>query len=359
LADEYRVLQAADGNAALEMVQRRRPNLVLLDLMLPGLDGLDVCRAIKSDEDTKGTRVVLLTARTDEEAKIAALERGADDFLVKPFSTVEVKKRLANLLRAAQLEEDLKTQNTELEVTLAHLKETEAQLVQSEKMNALGNLAAGLLHEINNPLNFTLTALQLAQQDVPEDNGDLRETLQDIGQGMDRIRDIVSDLRAFAYPSSETKGGRFSLSECLDTSLKLVSHELDGIALRREIPEDVAVAGTKTQIAHVLLNLVANAAEAARTVAGERNPEIRVSAEPNGQRVTVRVWDNGVGIAPANLPKIFNPFFTTKDVGKGMGLGLSICHTIVKNHGGEIRAESEVNQWTEMAFDLPLAQAET
>ncbi|HUU42085.1 MAG TPA: ATP-binding protein [Desulfatiglandales bacterium] len=175
LALEYRVLQAADGETGLEMVKKHRPDLVLLDLMLPGIDGLNICKAIKEDRATRNIKVVVLTARVDEQAKISALERGADDFVTKPFSTTEIKVRLANLLRAAELEDDLRKRNVELENALKRLKDTEGQLIQSEKMNALGNLAAGLIHEINNPLNFTLPALHVARDEIGDSNPEIQK----------------------------------------------------------------------------------------------------------------------------------------------------------------------------------------
>src|SRR6185312_16084696 len=193
---------------------------VLLDLMLPGMDGLDVCKALKSDPATKNMKIVLLTARVDEQSKLTALERGADDFLTKPFSTVELQTRLSNLLRSAELEEQVRRRNAELETTIKKLQDTEVQLVQSEKMNALGKLSAGLLHEINNPLNFTFMALQMAEQEAGE-NADLKDTLKDIGQGMTRIRGVISDLRTFAYPTSANDREEFNLEEVLTSAMRL------------------------------------------------------------------------------------------------------------------------------------------
>ena len=188
LTDDYRVLQAADGETGLTTARSERPDLMVLDLMLPGMNGLEVCRELKSHDRTKDIKVVLLTAKADEKSKIDALERGADDFLTKPFSSVEIRTRLANLLQTSQLQRDLRHRNDELTQTLKQLRDTEAQLVQSEKMNALGSLAAGLLHEINNPLNYTLTAMQLALESAPRDDEDLMDTLNDIDEAHSRYR---------------------------------------------------------------------------------------------------------------------------------------------------------------------------
>ncbi len=260
LGSEHRVVQAADGLSGLAAARADRPNLALLDLMLPGMDGLELCKALKSGAETRDIKVVLLTARTDEQSKLTALRHGADDFLTKPFSTTEVKTRLANLLRAADLEEQVRQRNRDLEATLKKLQETEVQLVQSEKMNALGKLSAGLLHEINNPLNFTFMALQLAEEQgsaVP----DLADTLKDINEGMTRIRDVVTDLRAFAYPSKLSAIEPFPLDDALTSAARLAAHELADVTLKREGTVQFAV-GSKTQIVHVLMNLLVNAAQA-------------------------------------------------------------------------------------------------
>jgi signal transduction histidine kinase len=321
------------------------------------MNGLDLCEALRADPSTRHTKIVLLTARMDDESKISALTRGADDFLTKPFSTTEVKTRLENLLRAADLEERLRRRNGELETTLARLKETEVQLVQSEKMNALGKLSAGLLHEVNNPLNFMITALQVARQEA-EGNPGLIETLGDIGDGMNRIRVIVSDLRTFAYPAKPSERQPFTLEEALTLAVRLTAHELEDISVDRSGLSAEEAIGSVNQIVHVLMNLLVNAANAVREVAVRRTPQVRVSCGSAGERLVVSVWDNGIGIPPVELPRVCEPFFTTKEVGRGMGLGLSICHTIIKNHGSTLSIRSEEDEWTEVTFDLPLAHQE-
>jgi signal transduction histidine kinase len=358
LAGDYHVYQSDHGERALRLAHDKRPDLVLLDLMLPGMDGIAVCRAMRQDPALAQVKIILLTARMDEASKIAALEGGADDFLTKPFSTLEVKTRIAGQLRTAALQVALSDRAVELERAIVKIKETESQLVHSEKMSGLGTIAAGLLHEVNNPLNFTLTALQVAYGTIPRDDAALKEILDDIGQGMNRIKTIVSDLGMFAYKSSGNENEQFDLTAVAESAIRLISHELGEIRLERNIPPGMMIRGSRTQISHVLMNLLVNSAKALKGIAG-REPRITIGARKSAQGHEITVRDNGSGIPPEVLPRIFEPFFTTRTVGQGTGLGLSIVHTIIANHGGTISARSEPGQWTEFSIILPAITTRT
>ncbi len=261
--------------------------------------------------------------------------------------------KYASIHRLAEfrLRFELDVNNRELASTLAKLQETEVQLVQSEKMNALGKLSAGLLHEINNPLNFTFMALQMAQQDA-QGNDVMTDTLKDIGEGMTRIKTVISDLRAFAHPTEHVSREEFRVVGALDSALRLTAHELTSMTVDREGVQDVTALGSATQIVHVFMNLLVNAAQAIRSAGREAEGKIKISCTEVGGKVHVTVRDNGYGVEPENLPKLLNPFFTTKSQGEGMGLGLSICHTIVKNHEGKLEIKSQPGEWTEVSFDL-------
>lgn len=358
LSHEYRVSQASDGNSGLRLALDDLPDAVILDLMMPGMNGLDICEAIRQDARAGDIKIILLTAKVDEASKLEALNRGADDFLTKPFSTIEVTTRLANLLRTADLQRDLRERNTELRNTLDQLKSTEAKLVQSEKMNALGSLAAGLLHEINNPLNYTLTAIQLLQHNTSDQTEDVVETVADIEEGMNRIKGIVSDLRAFAYPDQSHLRDKFNLQAAIESAIRFTAHELDGIQIEIEIDESIQIQGSRSHITQVLVNLILNALNAVKSESSGRTPMIRISCATKGAKSVLSVWDNGTGIPGEVLPRVVEPFFTTADVGQGMGLGLSICDTIINNHGGTLDLKSEEGQWTEVSFDLPLVGTE-
>lgn len=257
-----------------------------------------------------------------------------------------------------ELKDELAQKNAELERTNRSLAEIKGQMLQQEKMAALGTLSAGLLHEVNNPVNFCMMAMDVARED-PAAQGSpmLLECLDDARQGMQRVQYIVSDLKTFAYRNENEAGGAFLIERAFDAAVRLVGHETKGIAIRRDICGETLVRGDEAAIVGVLINLLSNAALALRKGATAA-PEIVIGAHQEGARLRVCVCDNGPGIAPQNLQRVFEPFFTTREVGQGLGLGLSICYGVIQRHGGHLAAESRPGEWTRFTFDLPRAGEE-
>lgn len=256
-----------------------------------------------------------------------------------------------------QLQNEVERQRNALIESNRALTEVKGQLVHREKMAAIGTLSAGLLHEVNNPVNFSLMAIDMglqqstaaAQQDV------LRESLVDAREGLVRIQSIVSDLKTFAYQKPDGDSHRdFLLEKAIRSAMRLTSHELKGIDVRCQLPLDTHVLGDEPALIGVLINLLSNAAHAVHAARRDR-PEIVISATPEGDRLVVSVRDNGDGIRPENIARVFEPFFTTRDVGSGLGLGLSICYGIVQRHGGTLSVRSEPGAWTEFSFQLTRA----
>lgn len=355
LAEKYEVYFAPDGTSGLKLALQNKPDLIILDMMMPGMNGMDVCSAIRQNHQMHNTRIILLTARADERSKIECLSRGADDFLTKPFSTLELHTRVSNLLKANQLQKDLRESNIELSNTLRKLKETESQLLQSEKMNALGSLAAGLLHEINNPLNYTLVAVQLLQDSADQMSDDDKDSLKDIDEGLQRVSQIISDLRDFAYPEQAKHYLPFRVKETVDSATRFTSHACEHIEISKNTPVELIALGSKSQTTQVLVNLIQNAVHALAEQEQNGDSAITINAGQEGEFISITIKDNGCGILPSNLSRVYDPFFTTRDVGQGMGLGLSICHTIVKNMGGNIHIESQPQIGTTVTIQLPRA----
>lgn len=359
LNTHWHTLQADNGQTAWELIEKHHPPLAVLDVMMPGIDGLQLCQKIKANPNTARTKVLLLTAKADEGAKLEALSYGADDFLTKPFSSLEVQTRLKNLFENYQLNQNLWAKNTELTQTLGELRQTQQELIHSEKINSLGIMAAGLLHEINNPVNFMLMALAniKRRQMVPPD-GKLHEVITDIQDGTNRISRIVSDLRTFAYPSEADQKQAFHCRQAVDSALRFTAHEraiLDltvDIAQEGEGGDDIAL-GSETHIVQVLINLLSNAYKAINALGGARPGKVGIAIAPGEEFLQITLQDNGEGIAPEKLKHVFDPFFTTSAPGQGTGLGLSICHTIMKNQRGSISVESTLGERTIFTLQLP------
>jgi two-component system sensor histidine kinase PhcS len=246
--------------------------------------------------------------------------------------------------------------NASLEQTNAALAEVKGHLVQQEKMAALGTLSAGLLHEVNNPVNYSLMAVNMALKGAAaRDDASLRECLDDAREGMQRVQKIVSDLKTFAYQKPGEEGNRvFLLEKAIESALRLTGYELKNIEVTLDLPEDTHVRGDEPAVIGVLINLLTNAALALRTAAPPA-PRIGLKATAAEGRLTLTVRDNGTGIAAENLPRVFEPFFTTRDVGQGLGLGLSVSYAIIQRHGGTLRVDSEWGAGTAFSFDLALA----
>ena len=246
--------------------------------------------------------------------------------------------------------------NTSLEKTNAALAEVKGHLIQQEKMAALGTLSAGLLHELNNPVNYSLMAVNVALKgSAAREDASLRECLDDAREGMQRVQKIVSDLKTFAYQKPGEEGNRvFLLEKAIESALRLTGYELKNIDIALDLPQDTHVRGDEPAIIGVLINLLTNAALALRSAA-QPAPRIELRAQPQGGRLFLTVRDNGTGITNENLPRVFEPFFTTRDVGQGLGLGLSVSYAIIQRHGGTLRVASEWGAWTAFSFDLASA----
>jgi two-component system, sensor histidine kinase PhcS len=250
-----------------------------------------------------------------------------------------------------RLRTEVAKKNTELESANRILSDI---MLQKEKMAAIGTLAAGLLHEVNNPLNFCLMAIDIAAEEpAAKSNPGLSDCLADARKGMRRVQHIVSDLKTFAYrKADDAKDTPFLFAKALESAARLTGHELKGVRLTQDLPVDTLVCGDEASIIGVLINLFSNAVLAMRD-AHCPTPEILVSAAWKCDRLQVAVRDNGPGIAPENLMRVFEPFFTTRDVGQGLGLGLSISYGVIERQGGTLVAESVPGEWTQMLFDLP------
>ena len=261
--------------------------------------------------------------------------------------------------REFKLLQEIKSTNDELADALRELRENEARLVHAEKLSSLGRMSAGIVHEINNPLNYAKTALhalRLYETDLPsEEKDEYMDTLGDAEEGVGRVIRIVSDLRSF------TKGqgsdfDRVNVHKILESARRLLSQELKNITFRNEVAEDIEIIGNENQLVQVFVNFIHNAAQAVTDEAATTDsPEILLSARKDAgdDTVVIRIRDNGCGIPPEDLENIFEPFFTKREIGEGMGLGLSICHRIIEGHQARAEVESKLGEFTEFILRFP------
>lgn len=359
LSANFEIFEAVDGQQAVDKAAQFLPDIILSDMMMPEKDGLQVCRELRNRTTTRNIPIVLLTARADEKMKLDCLEAGASDFLLKPFSLTEVLVRLKNLVDSRLYQKEIYSQKQQLEAALEQIKETESMLVQTEKLAAMGRLSAGLIHEINNPLNYACQGLHFLSKSckhLPEgEQKDFSETLKDVEDGINRVVQIISDLRGFTRMTKDFQA-TFKLKGVVDTGLRFFSHVWkDGVQREVEVPVGLQIHGDANQFTQVFINLLQNALDAmdTKTYPAGAGPSIRIHGEQRGNKVFFSIRDNGPGIPESIRDKVFDPFFTTKDVGKGMGLGLSICNRIISDHGGRVELHSECGAFTEFILEFP------
>ena len=360
LTGHYQVLEAVDGQQAIEKAAQFLPDVIVLDMMMPEKDGLQACKELRQRATTQSIPIILLTARADEQTKLAALSAGASDFLPKPFSTTELHVRIKNLVESFHYQRKLSKQNVVLEETIEQLKETETALVETEKLASLGRFSAGIIHEINNPLNFATTGLYTLKRKAkfvaPEEQEEYAEILKDVEDGIARVKTIVSDLRKFSHNETDTIE-QVEISDVMTQALRFLSHEIgETVQINKNLAENQTIWANQNKLIQVAVNLLQNSIDAlkGKQFGESEKPMISIEGRLDQGKSIVVFRDNGPGIEPANIDKIFDPFFTTKDVGSGMGLGLSICYRIVRNYDGRITVRSELGKFCEFTLEFPV-----
>ncbi|MBR9982043.1 MAG: response regulator [Desulfatitalea sp.] len=404
----HQVIVTENGHQAWESIRQRPIRMVITDWVMPEMDGLGLCRKIRGAKMDRYVYIIMLTSRDGQSDLVEVFESGADDYITKPFNPDELRARLLTGLRVIELEEghrrmkseilhnaaQIEAKNKRLETTLKRLEETQAQMVHSEKMASIGQLAAGVAHEINNPTGFVssnlktladyqkdiatliakyreligmlsshvagespgsaleevITAIKAFEKEIELDYvlSDITDLINDCREGTNRIKKIVLDLKDFAHPG-EDRLQATDINHGLDSTLNVVSNELKYKAtVVTDYGDLPMVQGYPQQLNQVFMNILVNAAQAI-----EKKGRIEVRTRAVDRFVEVTIQDNGCGVPPGNLSKIFDPFFTTKEVGKGTGLGMNIAYNIVRKHNGTIEVTSDPGQGTTFTIRLP------
>jgi signal transduction histidine kinase len=323
LVHHYEVEAVGDAESGLEAARRDPPDLILADVMLPGMDGLELCRRVRDDAALAGVPIVLMTAKAGVDAVVEGLGVGADDYVIKPFVLRELEARIAAHLRAKEIER--------------RLHEREGRLA------AIGQMTSGLVHDLRNPLTQLKGSTDLAYFLALQGGelGTIVEELEIVRAGSDRLRRMIEEILDYARGGTpslrlEKVTVRLFLDKVLNPLISDLKERGIEADIRSEISDGVQATLDPDRVQRVLENLVRNAREAVQTL--KRDRRVWLSARLEGQSLALRVADNGPGISEEAARHLFKPFATDKK--QGTGLGLVTARDLVNAHGGELRVET-------------------
>ncbi|MBD2359963.1 hybrid sensor histidine kinase/response regulator [Anabaena minutissima FACHB-250] len=403
MAAGFTVATAINGEQAIQKIQFQLPDLILLDVMMPKMDGFETCKYLKANPVTQDIPVIFMTGITDTDSKVNGLNLGAVDYITKPFQKEEVLARIKTHLQLRNLTKNLEQRVAErtakLDNALRELQEFQVQLVKQEKMSVLGQLVTGIAHEINNPVSCIygnlghafiyfqnmINLINLYQHHYPEPiaqiqneitamdleyiSSDLPNMISAMREGIQRIRDISSSLRIFSRADTENKV-KCNIHEGIDSTLLILKHRLKcsencpPIEIIKNYGDLPLIECFPGQLNQVFMNLLANAIDAIEeSNTGRSIDEIQENSHQiiiqtilntNKNFVVIKIKDNGLGMSDQIQKKIFDHLFTTKAVGKGTGLGLSIAQQIiVQKHQGSLNVNSIIGKGSEFTITIP------
>lgn len=364
--EPYRLSTASTGAAALALLSEQAVDVMLTDKNLPDHNGIDLLAAAKEQDPL--TEVIVLTGYASLETALQALELGAFDYLVKPLDDVfaikgKVRRALDRRALAKEnirLLDHLQAQNVALETALDETRSLQRELIQSEKLAGIGTLAAGIAHEVSSPL-FGIMGLAEAIGDE-HSLVEAQAHATEIVEYCKSIRDIVKDLSSYSRSASRELWSVVSLEQVVRDAAKLVERSADtsGVRLVLHADEEAVVQAHANELQQVFVNLIRNATEAVQSGESAAGTVV-VKAGAARDHVWATVTDDGIGIPHGDLDQVFDPFYTTKEPGKGTGLGLNVAYRIVTKVRGTISVESVQGRGTvfRLRFPLPGTEAPT
>lgn len=401
----YQVRIALDGKTALSSVDLAAPDLILLDILMPEIDGYETCRRLKQKESLKNIPIIFISALSDSFDKIKAFKTGGVDYVTKPFEPEELLTRVNTHLSRKIMMEKLEQQNIELEkeinqrkiseeelkkyqnyleklvkdrtsdlitsnenlkAEINERKQIESELIQSEKLSALGELSASLVHELSQPLFSIQLLAQILIKNIDSNQLEIENLQIDLNEIVTQIKkmdEIMHHMKSFSHKSDNDLTEAVSINKVIEGPLKVCQKQLahQNIEVKLQLnPELPQVKGNSNRLEQVLLNLINNARHALDDCQ-KKDKTIEIKSYHNMNKdlnyVVLEVKDNANGIPENAKEKLFQSFFTTKAPGKGTGLGLSISNKIIADHEGKIEVESEVGKGALFRIILPVIES--
>lgn len=366
----YEVRTASSGSEGLQLIEDFKPALVLLDYMMPGMDGMEVLREVKTAfEDVY---VVMFTGKGSESVAVEVMKAGASDYILKPFNNKDLYDRIENVLHIRhiemvnrrlelereELQHEIQLWNRELELRVLEktreLEQANREMIQAEKLATVGNLAAGMAHEIRNPLNsIALTAQLLDAEDSVESAAEISGYARSILTEVERIDTILRKLLSASKQKPQNDARTTSLNRCIESALELFKEQIkrQKVILKLNLPpEQIYITGRADEVEQIFTNLIANALHEMPDAG-----TLCIDLDVEGDKARIHVGDTGSGIPEDNLVKVFDPFYTTKS--NGTGFGLSVVLRVVKSCNGNIRVESESGKGADFYMEFPLSRA--
>jgi two-component system NtrC family sensor kinase len=381
-------------------------DIVIMDVVMPGMSGLELLTKVRQDALLRDIQVIMLT---EHEYLQESFNLGSDDFINKPYKIIELQSRLKaavktrkNLNLVTEINQQLSTKNQELIKINDLLSGTQLSIIQNEKIASIGELAAGVAHEINNPLGFVKSNIEtlsiffkklLSVIDVYRNNRSLltcegEETerqkyirnvaeaekkykldliieelgplFNDLQEGIVHISKIVSTLTSFAHTSMDGEHVLNSMNSVIEESLLMIRNEYKyTIDVHTELDYNDEICCNKGQIEQVLINILMNAIHAIKSQQRSDKGSIAIRTQRSEDTFMIVISDDGPGVPEELFNRIFDPFFTTKGIGKGTGLGLSISYDIVVNkHNGHIGVANQKPTGAVFEIELPVRQGQ-
>jgi signal transduction histidine kinase len=345
----YAVTAATTGLEAIRLAEEH-PDVMLVDLVLPDLSGLNVCRAIRSRPHTEKIPIIILTADARPKTVVQAFRNGAADFIEKPFVPDVLAHRVNRIVRERVNEVEMARRFNALQEAHAALAAVRADLILQQRLSALGMMASGLAHEMNSPLGALLASLQFVLEGRAENADDVQEALQDALKAGERVAELVRRMRNIAGSDDQTRE-----DVALRRRIELAAAAFPSLQIE-VVGDDLVVPVVEAELREAIVAILDNAVRAASKKA---EPQVRVTIDADGAFARITVDDNGDGIEAGDVPFVLTPFFTRNRGARAMGLGLSIVDATARRHGGRVVIEGRGPLGGARAMlVLPLSQAQ-